>query len=317
MKRTNVLMQVAGLAIAATSLSSPAHGATVTLNGSDPFGASSFNMSGAAAGWSDGLAPHAGGDYVTGENRMRTPADGGSHTFGGDSLTVNNTNALNGGVMYKGTGTTGVLTINNLILAGGQLHHQNGVGDLFQLAGNINVTANSTIHAKQGNIDILAPISGTANLSIPATDAPAENNRFVTLRAANSFTGNIDVAGRLALADTGGLSFDIGASGVNNSITGAGSANFNGSFNFDLSGAGASVGDSWQIVANPTLTETFGSTFSVAGFTDNGNDSWSTTANSVTYTFDEATGVLSVVPEPASLGLLTVAALAGLTRRRR
>ncbi|HEX6963023.1 MAG TPA: hypothetical protein VF175_14230 [Lacipirellula sp.] len=300
-------------AIVAALLMTPVSGeaATVAMSGSDAFGASSFN---AGTNWTGGGAPSAGNDYVTNDFRMRTPADGNSYTFGGDSLTVNNTNGLNGGLMYKGAGNTGVLTINNLILDGGRIHHQNGVGDLFQLAGAINVVSDSSIHAKQGNIEISAPISGAGNLLIPATDAPAENNRYVTLLGDNSYTGSIDVAGRFRLGDAGSLVFDIGAAGVNNSIAGTGTAEFNGAFNFALSGASTTIGDSWNIAS--VANQTFGDTFTVTGFNSvQGGAAWS----DGTYLFDEATGVLSVIPEPTS-GLMAVGGIVfafGASRVRR
>jgi hypothetical protein len=290
----------------------PAHAALVTLTGSDGFGTSSFNSAGTCPGgcWSDGMAPQAGNDYITNENRMRTPADGNSYSFAGDSLTVNNTNALNGGLMYKGTGNAGILTINNLILNGGRVHHQNGLGDLFRLAGNINVLSNSTIHAKQGNIDITADISGSGNLDIPVTDASGENNRYVTLLAANSgYSGSITVPGRFRLGDGGGLTFDIGPSGVNNSVSGTGTAAFNGIFSFDLTGASSNPGDSWTIAS--VANQSFGATFSVSGFAAAG-DVWV----SGVYRFDEATGILAVIPEPGSLLLMALGGLAIACRRR-
>ena len=182
------------LTMTALALPMGSSAASIALTNSDAFNASSFN---AKLNWNSDSAPVAGNDYITGESfRLRTPANGSSFTFGGDSLTINGTNAANGGLMYKGTGNTGVLTINNLILAGGWLHHQNGLGDLFQLAGGINVVADSTIWAKQGNIDISSVIGGGANLTIQPTDATAEDNRYVTLLGNNSaFTGKIIMGG--------------------------------------------------------------------------------------------------------------------------
>jgi hypothetical protein len=158
----------------------------------------------------------------------------------------------------------------------------------------------------------LADISGSANLSVLATDAPGENNRYVSLFSTNSgYTGSIDIAGRFQLEDDGGLTFDIGSSGVNNGVSGTGTALFDGDFTFDLSGASASVGDSWTIAS--VANQTFGASFSVVGFSESA-DVW-TGGN---YQFDEASGVLSVVPEPASAVLIFVgmALLAAGGRRR-
>ena len=127
-------------------------------------------------------------------------------------------------------------------------------------------------------------------------------------------------AGWQALKDSGAnLNFVIGAAGVNNKVFGAGVAAFNGLFNLDLSEASAGLGDTWTLVDNNTLAESFGATFSVAGFTDLGGDLWQTSANGVGYQFSEVTGVLSVVPvpEPSSMAFLLGGVVALIRRRRK
>ncbi|MBX3425545.1 MAG: autotransporter-associated beta strand repeat-containing protein [Pirellulales bacterium] len=274
-----------------------ADAADITLSASDGLGTSSFNT---GLNWPGAVAPTAGNNYFTGSNILRTPADGASHVFAGDSLTVNTASGTvadySTGLLYKGTGNAGVITINNLILNSGLISHANGTGDLFQLAGNINVVAPSTIYAKQGSITISSVISGSANLTVPATDDNGNGNfelRLLTLTGANTFTGNTSVAGRLRVSSTGALKFTIGASGVNNSVSGTGRAEFGGTFNFDLTGASATPGSSWTI-AN-VATQTFTSTFSVAGFTKSG-DFWT----NGTYLFNPFDGTLSVASAPLS-----------------
>ncbi len=131
---------------------------------------------------------------------------------------------------------------------------------------------------------------------------------------ANTYTGDTTVnAGKaLALADDGQLLFVIGANGVNNAVGGTGSVFFDGDFVFDLTGASTTEGDMWSVVDAANLSETFGATFSVAGFTDVGDDLW-TKDN---YQFDESTGALSVIPEPVALGLVAFAGGAFLFARR-
>jgi len=275
----------------------PGEAAIVTLTANDANGpVTSFN---GAGNWDNLAAPSAGNDYFTSDFFLRTPADGGSYTFGGDSLNINNTGGYPQGMLYKGTGNTGVITVDNLILNGGLISHGNGTADVFQLDGNINVVANSSIYAKQGPINVLAAISGSANITNPGSDGDGRTLTFMS--AASTFTGSIVNNGRFALADDAVLNFVIGASGVNNSVSGTGAAtDFNGDFVFDLSGASSNSGDSWAIAS--AATQSFGATFSVPGFTESGNV-W---ANGV-YRFDEANGVLSVVPEPSSLAILLFA----------
>ncbi len=134
------------------------------------------------------------------------------------------------------------------------------------------------------------------------------------LGGVNTYTGDTLVnAGTLTLADNAGFKFVIGASGVNNGVSGTGIMNLDGDFTFDLTGADA-VG-SWTIVDVGALTETFGATFTVAGFTDNLDNTW-TSGN---YTFSETSGLLTAVPEPSTLAMLAggIGMLIGLQRRRR
>jgi hypothetical protein len=180
-------------ALAAVPLAASA--ASVTLTANDGLGSSSFNTAGF---WNNAAAPSAGNDYFSGDFVLRTPASGSSFTFAGDSLTINNTGPYSQGLLYKGTGTAGIITVNNLILSGGRISHANGIGDAFNLAGNLNVATTGEIYAKQGNINILANLSGAGTLTVSQTDAPTEDNRYVTLAGSSAaFSGKIVVAGRL------------------------------------------------------------------------------------------------------------------------
>lgn len=107
------------------------------------------------------------------------------------------------------------------------------------------------------------------------------------------------------------LNFVVGAGGVNNAVTGPGPETvFDGVFKFDLTGASANLGDNWAIAAADS--QTFGASFSVDGFADQGDDTWS----SGNYLFDEADGTLTVIPEPSTLALLGLAGIALAARRR-
>lgn len=279
------------------------HAATVTLNSGDAFGLSSFNTAG---NWSTGTAPSPGNDYVVSIDRLRTPADGNSYFFEGDSLTVTSTGRL----MYKGLGNGPTITIGNLILSGGLIDHRSSFADVFILSGALNITAASTIAPQQGAITINSTISGSGDITVPATDN--FNAYPLTLTAMNSYTGSMSVAGNLVLAAGGGLTFDIGASGVNNGISGSGTSTFDGMFTFDLTEASANPGDSWTIVN--TATKTFNSSFFITDFVEIDNV-WT----SGVYEFSETTGVLTVVPEPSAAAAILsgTGILLGMHRCRR
>ncbi len=303
MRKLGILLVIGLLGVQAQVMA-----ATVTLTGIDAIGTSSFNTAGL---WDSGSAPSAGNNYfVPGGTRLRTPPDSASHTFAGDSLTINNTTPYGDGFMYKGSGSTGIITVNTLILDGGLISTANNpAADFLTLDGTVTVTANGgRLYPKQGRINVLSDISGSGTITISGGDSSSSS--VVTFYSPDSsFTGNIVVGGSVnnncgftlaagtAPDPNAVLNFVIGASGVNNSVSGAGaSVVFNGEFNFDLTGAGTIPGDSWAIVTASNVT--YGATFAVTGFTDMGDGAWQKDANGTTYQFDESTGILSVyVPE--------------------
>jgi hypothetical protein len=307
-------------------------GETINLLANDAGGTTSFNTNLNWSAESDSVkrAPHAGNAYVNSSFLLRTPQGVfNSMTFAGDSLTLGD-GTNRGQLSYKieadRTVTVNNLTLNNAIL----VNAENTGNKTATYAGNGFTLLNGDAllwNASAGlKMIISAPISGTGDLTA--------NGGSSTLSNVNTYTGNTIVGeaatGIIAantaftLADNAGLKFVIGASGTNNKIV-AGTATgitrtltLSGDFTFDLSSAGTNLGDSWQIVDNANLTETYSSTFSVVGFTETANV-WDKTVSGITYSFAESTGLLSVaaVPEPASLGLLGVGAAALLLRRRR
>ncbi len=148
--------------------------------------------------------------------------------------------------------------------------------------------------------------SGALTVSAPVVDNPDDSNigslsksgaGTMILSAANTYTGNTTVtAGTLELADNAQLKFVLGAtSGVNNSLTGAGTATLDGDFVIDTTAADALSSGSWTLENVTTLTGgAYGATFSVVGFTDAGSDTWTKTVGSKLYTFDETTGILTL-----------------------
>lgn len=164
---------------------------TVTLTANDTLGESGFNY---GSKWSDNTFAHPNAGYSTGNFLLRTPASGSSFTFAGASLTINNTNGINGGLLYKGSGATGVTNFKNLILDGGYVRHASGNRDTFRLAGRVTLNNTSTIDAAQGPIIVTANLSGSGSLT--------KTGGFVaTLSGGNNYAGNTTVsAGILRLS---------------------------------------------------------------------------------------------------------------------
>lgn len=286
---------------------------TIPLDSADAANTSSFNSSG---NWRSGAAPSSGNTYTVGAGlRLRTPTGSASYTFGGDSLVIGNGFSLadsNGpstgdlwGLTYKGSGTSGVITVSQLVLNGGSVNHLAAVGDVFQLGGDLTVSAPSMIRAKQGGIVLRATVAGTADLYIGATDGAGA--RAVTFAAANSqsrfnsYRGNIILtAGSAALIlDAGSnLDFAIGPNGVNNRVSGSGSSTFNGTFRLALDTAAHQAGDSWTLLDPASMTVAFGPAFSIAGFSDADGDNVWVSADGY-YRFSETAGVLTCLgPKP-------------------
>jgi autotransporter-associated beta strand protein len=198
-----VYAQRADMGIGSTA--NPWSATSVNLTASDALGESGFHY---ASKWSDGRFAHPGAAYSTGNFFFRTPASGNSFTFVGDSLTVNNTNGISGGLLYKGTGTTGVVRFANLILDGGYVRHANGAGDLFRLAGNVTLASSSTIDAAQGNIAVSASIGGSGSFT-------KVGSYTLTISEANTYGGSTSVsAGTLVVDGSTGFGATTVASGA-------------------------------------------------------------------------------------------------------
>lgn len=202
----------------------------------------------------------------------------------------------------------GQLTVNT----GGTLQIDAGISDnltTLQGGGDIVGGASSALGVTGGTF------SGTVSGDVSFTKTGSGTHTF---SGTSTSTGDITVsAGTYTLSSTGELTFTIGADGVNNAILGAGIANLNGAFNFDLDGADLTDGNSWLIVDVNNLTETFAGTFVVNGFIETDNV-WT---NGLGFSFDELTGVLSysggVIPEPSTFALLGGLGALGFAANRR
>lgn len=182
-------------------------------------------------------------------------------------------------------------------------------------AQNLDLITNDTAivrFAQTGNTTYSGNITGTGRVEKTA------GTGWTTLSGTNTYTGDTYVsAGTLILEKAGKLNFLIGAiSEANNRITGTGTGNvsLDGTFTFNLTGAGTTPGDHWLIVDDASLgTVSYTANFTVQGFTNGGSGNW-TQGN---YHFSQTTGLLTVVPEPSALLLVCVGGMALLSLQRR
>jgi autotransporter-associated beta strand protein len=213
----------------------------------------------------------------------------GQNTFTGN-LAITNSKGLNagspnvgawltiGGERYNGFSAPTAAIVGNGFLGGGadysgNISISNGSGGLTTLA--FLSSANQTLRGV---------ISGTGSIHQGGSGT-------LTLTNANTFTGNTTVAaGTFELATSGSLSFVI-TDTTNNRITGAGTANLNGSFNLNTSAVTVTSG-SWTLV-NST-TKNFGGTFGLIGFTGPVGNIYTRSTGGQTWTFNRSTGVLSL-----------------------
>lgn len=115
----------------------------------------------------------------------------------------------------------------------------------------------------------------------------------MTLTGVNAYTGNTVInGGRVEIGPDSVLTFAVGGNGTNNSVSGAGTALFRGTFRIDLASASTNGGDTWTLVSGGG--KAYDGSFQVAGFTNSGG-TWSYGTNGVTYQFAQSNSVLTVL----------------------
>jgi fibronectin-binding autotransporter adhesin len=159
--------------------------ANTSLTNSDTLVATSFNTKG---NWNSNSAPSAGSSYFTGAFDLQTPPDTNNYAFAGSSLTAQ----TGGRIIWKGPG---VITITNLILAGGGI--VNGYTGSIQHAGNLSIVADSYAQlSSPGYTNLISAniTNGTGALTITGNSA-LPGNGALTLSGTNTgWTGRLIVA---------------------------------------------------------------------------------------------------------------------------
>jgi fibronectin-binding autotransporter adhesin len=227
-----------------------------------------------------------------------------------------------GGVGSIGTGYLGVANDSTFRYAGTGI--ETTARNLWIDTG----TQNKTLEVSSATGDIT--FSGTGgNINKPFTKTGAGaltladvinvgatvtvNGGKLTLTGANAYDGNTTVtSGTFELADNAQLKFVLGAtSGTTNSLTGDGTATLNGDFVIDTTAADALASGTWTLENVTTLTGAYGSSFSVVGFDDAGDNKWTKVNGAKLYTFDETTGILTLASASAFDSWATAKGLTG------
>ena len=285
----------------------PVHSAEVTQTSGDGYGASSFDT---GTKWSDGRAPSAGNDYST-AFLFRTPNGGNTNiTFAGNSLTMNTGSQFS----YKGAIAGPIITVNNLHMNGGVI--VNGSGGSFTLAGSLILDHASapTISNSTANLDITtisSSISGTGLLTVSG------NGKLILTNAGNTNSGGAKVASGSTLAIAA-----AGAGGTANiNLEGAGKLELQLVTSFADTSSLTLTASSLGVTLGFTGTDYLaaltydGTTYNTAGMT------FGATGSGATHEFSNftGTGLLAIVPEPSTWGLLSLGltVVVTLSRRRR
>jgi autotransporter-associated beta strand protein len=288
---SSVLTQSAAGIISGASTFTQGSSGTSTLNGANSYtGVTNVNLGQLIISHATSLGTTAGNTVVASGGRLVMATASLSVA---EPLTISGTGttATNGALNFAG-GASGMALTGPITLGGAALIQADGSTG-STLSGGISLGANQlSINTDGGATQTINTnaITGTGGSLVKS------GSGTLVLGAENTYSGNTTVsAGTLTLADNAQLKFVLGAtSGTSNSLTGAGTATLGGDFVIDTSAADALTTGTWTL--ENVTTATYGATFSVVGFVDAGDNKWTKDISSKRYTFDEATGVLTLAP---------------------
>lgn len=330
--RVGALLAVAAAGIVGAMATGNAQAATINMTTSDAVYSWNTAMSGRAYWGTPGAVATAGNDYVVGSGFMiRTPNATASLTFVGSSLTVN------GSMQFDGADAQAI-TVNNLTLGSGayiQGSNNNSLRGNASLNGSLTVTGTGITSATASNLlPLYTKADGSAttftiNSSITGSGAsvlrwsqggrPAGASFVLSgVDNTNTFSGLNYLENSLLTVTTPGA---LGAGNLQLvNPTSAKLTLTSATNNPNFIGDGADLILPAGLVAG-SITLNFTGTDTIGRISFDGGTTWATgtfgaagsgaTNENAVFT---GSGLLAV-PEPATLGLLSLAGLAMLRRR--
>ena len=171
-----------------------ARGATIVMDGSDAINTASFNT---GLNWTGGAAPTNGNAYQTSTFLLRTPPNGTSVAFAGNSLEIQG----GGGELRHKTAAT--VTVTNLILDNASILDLTApnAGNAGALAGNVTVNGTATLRSgiqASESVDVLAIysiISGAGGFTTTGSFGT------IILSATNTYSGGTTVNGGIVFVN--------------------------------------------------------------------------------------------------------------------
>lgn len=323
MKATPKFFLISAMSILAMSVSG--HAATITLVQSNDTSGQSWLTPGT---WSNNAVPSSLNDYVvtspSGVRTVRTPQTANvSYTFGGNSLTINNSRLLFATLMGSN------ITIGNFILTNNGMM-SNGTDALQTLSGGLEISGSafarlSTL-ATVRNITIASQITGSGSFGL------IQNGTLTLNGTGNTFTGTWTVGGTGVTIPDGTYSntstlistligSSTGSLGVNSNVTLNIWSRFDLNYDWTTTGTltlASNGGSATAIVMTLDQNVTVGNLVVAGNTLTPGTYDYSalSTAGFSDY-FTNSGGSITVVPEPGIAGLLAFSTLGTVVWLRR